>query len=314
MTGLTAAEQLTSLGHSVTVLDKGRSVGGRMATRRIGGATLDHGAQFFTVRTPEFAATVARAQNAGAVHEWCRGFGARPDGHPRYAGSTGMNGLAKHLAAGLDVAVGIEIESIGVDTGRWSLFHGNGSIDADALVLTAPVPQSLRLLDAGRVPLDPATRARLDRIAYHPTLAVLAVLEGPSAMVPPGGAQLDDGPFSFVADNQHKGISAVPALTLHADHGLSADRWSDEPSTVLDDLLDRAGHWIGSARVVEAQLKRWRFAKPAQPADHALEATLVRDRPLVFAGDAFAGAAVEGAFRSGQAAAAHLASMLTPPA
>ena len=313
MAGLTAARLLSSRGHSVAVVDKGRSVGGRLATRRIGGATLDHGAQFFTVRTPEFAAAVARAADAGAVHEWCRGFGPRPDGHPRYAGSTGMNGLAKYLAAGLDIAVGSTIESISVRTGRWSLVHENGAIEADALVVTPPVPQSLRLLDAGGTAVDTALRSRLDRIAYHPTLAVLAVLDRPSAMAPPGGAQLEDGPFSFVADNQRKGISQVPAVTLHANHQLSADGWTDEPSEVLADLLGRAGPWIGSARIVDAQLKRWRFAKPVESADHEIEATLVEALPLVFAGDAFAGAAVEGAFRSGRAAADHLTSILTPP-
>ena len=46
--------------HEVIVVDKGRGVGGRMATRRVpslsGEATFDHGAQFFTVRDDAFAA------------------------------------------------------------------------------------------------------------------------------------------------------------------------------------------------------------------------------------------------------------------
>ncbi len=105
MAGLTAAADLSRRGHEVTVLDKGRSVGGRLATRRIAGATLDHGAQFFTVRSPDFAAVVAHAEDAGwstsgaAVRASC-------GRHARYAGSHGMNGLAKHLAVGLDVTVG----------------------------------------------------------------------------------------------------------------------------------------------------------------------------------------------------------------
>ena len=56
--GLVAARELAASGVDVRVVDKGRSVGGRLATRRIGDARLDHGAQFFTVRTPAFRARV----------------------------------------------------------------------------------------------------------------------------------------------------------------------------------------------------------------------------------------------------------------
>lgn len=58
MAGLTAAMALRRAGRSVHVLDKGRGVGGRMASRRIGDATFDHGAQFITARDPRFVAAI----------------------------------------------------------------------------------------------------------------------------------------------------------------------------------------------------------------------------------------------------------------
>ena len=58
LAGLMAGRTLAEAGHEVVLLDKGRSPGGRLATRRIGAATLDHGAQFFTVRSEAFAARV----------------------------------------------------------------------------------------------------------------------------------------------------------------------------------------------------------------------------------------------------------------
>ena len=82
LAGLMAAQLLHNNGHSVVVLDKGKSPGGRLATRRIGDATLDHGAQFFTVRESEFEHVVQQWVQAGIVREWCKGF-ATPDGHPR---------------------------------------------------------------------------------------------------------------------------------------------------------------------------------------------------------------------------------------
>ena len=50
MTGLTAAAELQKEGIEVFLLDKGKSVGGRMATRRVGDGKADHGAQFFEIR------------------------------------------------------------------------------------------------------------------------------------------------------------------------------------------------------------------------------------------------------------------------
>ena len=65
--GLMAAQSLVKNGHDVVVLDKGRSPGGRLATRRIDDATLDHGAQFFTVRESSFESHVAEWIASGVV-------------------------------------------------------------------------------------------------------------------------------------------------------------------------------------------------------------------------------------------------------
>ena len=67
LAGLMAGRTLAEAGHEVVLLDKGRSPGGRLATRRIGAATLDHGAQFFTVRSEAFAARVDRWEADGLV-------------------------------------------------------------------------------------------------------------------------------------------------------------------------------------------------------------------------------------------------------
>ena len=69
--GLIAARALRAAGHRVLVLDKGRGVGGRMATRRIEGGVFDHGAQFVTVRDPRFQQIVEGWQAKGVVKLVC---------------------------------------------------------------------------------------------------------------------------------------------------------------------------------------------------------------------------------------------------
>jgi len=309
LAGLAAARHLVAAGRDVVVVDKGRSVGGRLATRRIrvdglGEARLDHGAQFFTVRGQELAALVRTLEDQGLVRVWNHGFGDH-DGHPRYVGVGGMNALAKHLAVGLDVRLDVAIAAIGpARGGGWHLAGSGLDLDAAAVVCTPPVPQTLALLAAGGTALDAGLAADLAGIEYDAVLAVLAVLDGAPALPATGGVQLDHGPFTFVADNAAKGISALPALTLHTTDAVARDRWDDDPDAVLADLLDAAAPWIGRARVVTAQLKRWRYAAPRAPWPEPTVTVAAGPGPIVLAGDAFAGPRVEGAYRSGLAAAA----------
>lgn len=298
--GLLAARTLRDAGAEVVVLDKGRSPGGRLATRRMGGGRVDHGAQFFTVREPEFAALVDGWTDDGVVVEWCRGFDADADGFPRYAARDGMNALAKHLAQGLDVRCGALV--FGLLRRRhpepgWHVQLDDASvIDADAVVVTCPLPQTSSLLFSAGVSLP----EQIGRGDYDRTLALLAVLDRPSAVPQPGGVQ-GHAPFQFVADNQRKGISSVPTLTLHADPEWSAAHWDRPADDILDALCELATPFLGQATVVERQLKRWRFATPKVIWP---ERCWVADgAALAVAGDAFGGPKVEGAALSGIAAA-----------
>ena len=259
--GLMCARRLTDEGLDVTVAERTATPGGRMATERFAGAVFDTGAQFFTVRTPVFQALVDGWMRDGVVREWCRGFGPEPDGFPRYIGTRGMDSIAATMAEDLDVHYDVEVD----DT---------ESLDADAVVMTAP-----------------------DEDEYDPMLAALCVLDRASAVPAPGGLQLtEDDWFGFVADNQAKGISPVPALTLHARPGLTA---------TLEELVDAAARFIGTATVVETRLVRWRHGRPK--AVTGPECRVVEDDPrlVVVAGDRFGGmpSRVEGAVLSGLAAA-----------
>ena len=307
LTGLVAARRLLDGGHDVVVVDKGRGPGGRMATRRIGAATLDTGAQFFTVRSDELAELVRPLLADGLVREWCRGF-AGDDGHPRYVVRGGMNALAKRLAVGLDVRHEHMVFSVRpaepAASHAWEVVRDDATwLPADAVIMTSPVPQSSSIL----MPAHLRVAEEVRWLGYHPTLALLVVLDGPSAVPAPGGVQEPDDTFAFIGDNHAKGLSAVPALTLHLRGEVSSTRW-DEPSELLHaELLETARPWFGRADVVDSQLKRWRFATPKAPWAERCVAVDGDRGVVVMAGDAFGGPKVEGAVLSGMAAAAAVA-------
>jgi predicted NAD/FAD-dependent oxidoreductase len=303
MSGLIAARDLAAANHDVVVLDKGRGVGGRMATRRIGNATIDHGAQFFTVRSNEFERDIIDWLRHDVVVEWCRGFDAVPDGYPRYAGRGGMTALAKHLAQGLDVRTSSMAFAVRANGAEWEVQLDDGSIiTSDAVVATCPVPQSYSLL------MTTDIRLPRDLLAsdYERTLAVLVELDRPSQLRHHGVAPRDHSVFSMVVDNQLKGISQVPALTMHTNAAWSLARWDDPHEVTLAALIAQAAPFIGNAEVLNAQLKRWRFATPT--AIWPEPCWIGGNGTIVVAGDAFAGPKIEGAYRSGRAAAQHLLS------
>ena len=302
MAGLTAAAELQRAGRRVLVLDKGRGVGGRLASRRIEGAAFDHGAQFITARTARFTALVEDGRRAGVVAEWHRGAAGQPEGHVRWRGHPAMNSVAKHLAQGLAIRLDTRVVALRASGHRWMAETATGAVYAGgAVVLTPPVPQSLAILQAGAVPLQAETRARLEGMAYERCLAVMAVLAGPSRLAPPGGLAPDDGAIAWIADNQLKGISAVPAVTIHATHAFSLEHWERDRQESGRRLLDAANGWLG-AEVRAFQVHGWLFSKPLQVDEHPC-AMVGQGPPLVLAGDAFAGPRVEGAALSGWAAA-----------
>ncbi|MFM7107639.1 MAG: NAD(P)/FAD-dependent oxidoreductase [Planctomycetaceae bacterium] len=338
--GLCAAGELVRAGRRVLVVEKSRGIGGRMATRRVGGAVCDHGAQFFTVRGRAFGGLVADAEAAGAVATWCTGFGRAAslgadvgpaaDGHARWRGVRGMTDLPKFLLERLAadghgepclVSTNTRVAGIGARDDRVVVTveaeGRSATIEAAAAVVTAPVPQALDLFAAGGAVIDAAARAALVTVAYDPCFALLLVLDRPSLVPPPGAIQFAadaGGPLAWVADNMQKGISAVPALTVHATGAFSRDHFDAPPEEVTALLLDAVRPWIDgdpATAVVERSLHRWKFALPTTILDSPLVAAS-QAPPIVCCGDAFAGPRVEGAASSGLAAGRWLARRLVP--
>ena len=302
MAGLTTATTLQQNGHNVIVFDKGHGVGGRVASRRIGLATFDHGAQFMTARDPRFAATIDEWRRIGVVEEWYRNPAQGTEGHPRWRGKPAMSEVAKHLARGLHVLLEKRIVLVRSDAAGWVAEVENGeTVCAGAVLLTSPVPQSLALLDAGLVDIPPKERASLESIEYEPCLAVMLVLDGPSKIPSPGFLSPREGPIAWIADNQMKGTSATPAVTIHATAAFSREHWDRDQRAIVQELLQASELWLGS-EVTEFQVHSWRYSKPICTYENPC-LVLRQSPPLVLAGDAFAGPRLEGAVMSGWAAA-----------
>lgn len=306
LSGLSAANDLQQAGFKVLVVDKGRGLGGRLAGRRIGEATFDHGAQFFTARESRFKTAVERWIELGVAEQWYSSYPGQPNGHPRYRGVPTMTAVAKHLAEDISVMRATKVDAITQQSANWLASLDNGdTVTADKLLITSPVPQTLDLLAAANISLPADKQARLERIQYEACIAVMAVLDGPTTLEYPGAIALENGPVAWISDNLQKGVSKIPGVTIHGSGDFSAKYFEQDRMEIGQQLIDAAAPFLGDATVTEYQVHGWRYSKPTivDDAPCMLLSKATDLPPLALAGDAFAGPRFEGAVQSGWAAA-----------
>lgn len=304
ISGLLSGRELQAAGRTVCILEKSRGLGGRMATRRMAGGRLDHGAQFFTAREPEFQNLVQEGLEAGVIREWFRhgSEDAASAGHPRYCGIHGMTDLPKYLSQALQVRNSAQVVNLARDNGRWVVCTSAGNVYSSYhLLVTAPLPQALVLLDTSGLNYAGLDKSALRSVRYNKGLATLAILDGPSGLPNSGAVQIDAAPLTWIGDNTQKGISpSVSAVTLHADAAFSATHW-DSANELRGPLMLAAAEAYLDAKVLEYDCHRWGFTQPVNPWPELYYHNA--GLQLTLAGDSFGGARVEGAARSGMAAA-----------
>jgi len=289
MAGLSAARLLTQNGHEVTLLDKGHGVGGRMSTRKIELAKADHGAQYFSVKSPEFRLFIDELIAKKVISEWQ----VPQRENVRYIGTAGMNTIPKFMAASLNIQLNekvIRIHPQSVET------ESGNQYDYDVLISTAPIPQAVELFQRSGTTLTDDDQRVFDSIEYDPCIAVLATLKTPTT-IEGGGLLLENQPVAWIADNFQKGISSVPSVTLHASADYSQAYFEDNLQEVGKDLLASVRDWIAPESIEQVQVHRWRYSLARQRHSHSFYK--LQHAPIYLAGDAFGIGNVEGAFLSG---------------
>ncbi len=329
MAGIACARTLVQAGHRVTVFEKSRGAGGRMATRRSEFGGFDHGAQFFTVRDERFQR--ALQSTAAPVASWrvntvrvLDAMGqtmasAPPSRETQWVGTPGMNAVVKHWAeplgnGSLNAAVKFEtlvtrVEPAALAPQRWQLRteapDGGQTVHSgfDQVVLALPHPQAQQLLRASA--LAPAWIERMNAVSVAPCWTLM--LAFPQAMQP---GLNGFGPRWHVARGDHHRIAwlaretskpsrePVERWTVQASPAWSAEHLEDDAERVKAKLLKGFSELTGiRATPSHAVAHRWRYAQTSQPLG---EACLWDARQgLGLCGDWCLGHRVENAFVSG---------------
>lgn len=308
VSGLIAARTLKAHGLNVSVFDKGRGPGGRASTRLPEpGLSFDHGAQYFTAVDPVFASQVQAWKAVGIVAEWTgrivriNGNQIEPQTDPsrRYVGVPGMSALGRHLAADLAVRQETRIARLTRSGGFWHLSDAAGQSTGpfDKVIVALPGPQACALL--GDHPLTSIVKT----VQMTPCWTVMAALERP-VDVPWDGAFNEGSPLVWMArDSSKPGRPASPdCWVLQASPDWSGAHQDDNPEAVSVALLDLFGRVVSSLPpVLHQAAHRWLYSATPRPLDRLTLSD--PETGLVLCGDWLAGGRIEGAFRSGLAAA-----------
>ncbi|MGK7938965.1 MAG: NAD(P)/FAD-dependent oxidoreductase [Crocosphaera sp.] len=290
ISGLIAADILKKNGKKVTIIDKGRGIGGRLATRRIRPSeqitgVFDYGMQFFAVSDPFFQQWVDQWLLEGVIVEWSNELIDTQT--PCYRGTKSNRSLAQYLAQDLDVHLQTRAIAIKHHDSGWRVETETGEyFEGDSLILTVPVPQSLTLLKNSGVSLPSSVKSRLEGVTYYPCVTILALLEELSLIPSPGWLTPSNSPVAAITCNQKKGISPQGcAVTIHCTPECSQTYWDTDDAVIAEKLFNAASHWLGST-VMDYQVHRWRYSHPKTVYG---EEFLSLENPglLIQAGDAF---------------------------
>lgn len=319
ISGLSCAIKLAEQGVKVSVFDKARGPGGRMSSKRRPQATLDLGAQAFTVRDTRFAHAVNEWQRAGCVATWptyryqtsSSDWQLHNDDQVRYAGAPRMSAITRYMAEALSaqpnttLAFETPIAAFEKTADGWQLrdAHGNAHGVFASVVISAPPPQAHALVADWDEALATACHERPQRgcwagwAVFAAPLPALKGVETNWHSVETGHAALRLATRNSSKpgrEQQPESISLLAQLDWSDAH---IERASDDvaqqllaafatlypPGTILPDLIDVGAH-------------RWRYA---QPAEAGKQSYLCSEQGLALCGDSFRGSRVEDAWLSG---------------
>lgn len=257
--GLSCGDVLAEQGWRVTLFDKGRKAGGRMASRRIdtphGEASFDFGAQYFTVRDTAFSAQVARWADAGLAVRWPE---ARDDA---WIGVPAMNAVVRAMAARHDVRFGHHVSGLAREGGQWRLLgDGMPTEQFDAAVLALPAEQAAPILT-----LHDFELARTALFARsQPCWSGMFAFDTPLPHDP--HIVRDHGILAWAArDNAKPGHAGPESWVVQASPQWSTANLERSPEDVAPHLLAALAEATGAGplKAMAHSIHRWRYALSA---------------------------------------------------
>lgn len=324
--GLTAGTILAKAGHHVTVFEKSRGFGGRLATRYggpKGNQRMDHGFSYLPKGGDEFNAFLSSLAEAGLLTEWTDHL-ALHDGtvlypehpaferSPLYVAPKGLNAVGRHLSRYVDVVTEKKVGGITLVApnktrkSSWVVNFADGSVfEADAVVVALPATQAEAVVQTSQDEWGIRYLIRkLSDVVYESGFTLMAGY-GERAKPEWNGILCQNSDLSLITnENSKRPDLSETVLVAHSSAGFAAANITAESESVAKAMIQAlapvAGEWAAFPKW--HQLHLWRYRKPVTPVDDVPYLELERsDARLAVIGDYFGGAhPVEAAYLSGK--------------
>ncbi len=320
ISGLVCAHQLHQAGYRVVVVEKSRGLGGRVTTRRLQDTCADRGLSYLIPQgelTTSFV-ELLKSQNivtvwTDTVHEFSADSQLKAiKGAPLSVAPDGMSAIARFLGKNLEIQLNRRVVGLRLNNDYWHLQLDDSASEvvAKAVVIAIPAPQALVLLEpfACSVVLD-----SLRKVEFSACISVIAGYPA-NCVLPPWQAVtvIDDDTLAWIGnDSSKRPEMRSPVFVFHSSAKFAQNYIDTEDlQSVGQQILNEAAKLLPEfANPDWLQCDRWRYAFPIRPfADNCLNIDTLQ--PLICCGDWCGGVNVEGAMRSGMAAAIQIKQVL----
>lgn len=301
MAGAIAAHTLHNAGLEVTVLEKSRGAGGRMATKRMEGTRADHGAQYFSAKSSKFQSQVSDWAHKGIIKAWKRDSG---DKYDRFFAVDGMSTLPKLLLNEISIRPELRVSNWAKENEKFTIYAPKKlDLESNFLICTAPSPQAQEMLLASNS--DDNCIKELKQIAYDPCIAFLLKCGKSGLLEGNGSLKLLDSVFSWAMSNDFKGFASIPSYTLHSSHEFAKEYIDASIDEIRAIFLKNLPKEFRGIEIEEAIVHKWRYSISTQRNSKLF---VKSSDGVYFGGDGFGigNGNVEGAYLSGLAMAEDL--------
>ncbi len=267
LAGAVVSNRLTQAGHKVTVFEKSRGSGGRMASCRLPDTSCDLGAPWIEPVSEAFRQWLLTQPGVTAWMPESTDFNGLPIQKKVYLTRPRQSSLTRHLLANAEFKTQVRVGQLRASGGHgialWDE-QGNSLGGYDKVIVTAPAPQALPLLQS-----EPEIHYALNRVGTRPCWVMLVAC--PADASPTHDLIEGEHPvFSrIICESSKTGSTTAAQLTiwrLEANPHWSAEHIECSPQTIAQKLTDAFSQTSLAPSSVEVlRVHRWLYCTHIHP-------------------------------------------------